>query len=81
MMQDAPRNRLSPDDVRLTCGALPDWKVREIIETNADAEALEVAVAWAAGDNENPPLRHLAPHSAEARVYEILMADEEKDQG
>lgn len=50
--------------MRLTCGPLPDWKVREIVEIDADAEALEIAVAWAAGDNENPSVRHLAPHSA-----------------
>jgi hypothetical protein len=79
-MTDAPNSRstqLGYETVRRVCGDIPDWKVAEILAVGGDLVALEEAVAWAAGDDETTPQRHLAPSSAAARFYEILAADEE----
>ena len=70
---------LTPDEVRDVCGSIPDWKVEDIIDTGADLEALEEAAAWASGDDESTPLRHLPPHSPAGQVYDILMAGEEAE--
>ena len=79
-MTDAPESgstHLGYDTVRRACGDIPDWKVAEILAVGGDLIALEEAVAWASGDDETTPQRHLAPSGAAARFYEILVADEE----
>ena len=65
--------------VRHCCGDLPAWKVARILEIAPDLAALEAAAAWASGDDETTPQRHMAPHGSAARVYEILVAGEEDD--
>lgn len=69
--------RLTADDVRRICGDLPDWKLKEILASGADIDALEQAVAWSSGDDESTPMRHIPPGSPAARIYEVLAADEE----
>lgn len=79
-MNEAPEGgptHLSYEIVRRVCGDIPDWKVAGILAVGGDLVALEEAVAWAAGDDETPPQRHLPPSSPAARFYEILVADEE----
>lgn len=63
--------------VRHCCGDLPAWKIARILEIAPDLAALEAAVAWAGGDDETTPQRHMAPHGSAALVYEILVAGEE----
>jgi hypothetical protein len=80
-MTDVPpgsrSTHLSYDIVRRVCGDIPDWKVAEILAVGGDLVALEEAVAWASGDDETTPERHLSPDSPAARFYEVLAADEE----
>ncbi|SON56775.1 hypothetical protein HDIA_3234 [Hartmannibacter diazotrophicus] len=47
--------RVSTQDIRRVCGALPERKIQEILECDAELEELEEAVAWASGDNEHTP--------------------------
>lgn len=68
--------KLTSEDVRRVCGRIPDWKVEDIIATGADLRALEEAAAWAAGDDETTPRRHLPPHGVAAQVFDILTAGE-----
>ncbi|MGM0583161.1 MAG: hypothetical protein ACQEUZ_00700 [Pseudomonadota bacterium] len=70
---------LTSEEVRRICGDIPDWKLAQIVATGADVTELEEAVAWASGDDETTPDRHLAPGGAAARIYDILTADEEYD--
>lgn len=74
-----PADRLTSEEVRRVCGDIPDWKLARIVATGADATALEEAAAWASGDDETTPDRHLAPGGAAGRIYDILTADEEYD--
>jgi len=69
---------LSSDEIRRICGDLPDWKVAAIQATGIQSGALEEAVAWSTGDDETTPRRHLPAASPAARVYDILVADEEE---
>lgn len=69
---------ITSDEIRRLCGDIPDWKVAAIEASGIDMSGLEEAVAWSTGDDENPPRRHLPPESAAARIYEILVADEEE---
>ncbi len=71
--------KLSAEDIRRTCGDLPDWKLNEIQASGADLDDLKQALAWCAGDDETTPMRHIPPGSAAARVYDVLMAGEEDD--
>ena len=73
------KRALMPDEVRRVCGSIPDCKVEDIIATGAAVEALEEAAAWASGDEETTPLRHLPPHGPVGQVYDILMAGEEAE--
>ena len=43
---------LTPQDVREIVGALDDAKVAAILATGANAEQLEEAMAWAAGESD-----------------------------
>lgn len=80
-MQDTPTPKLTPAEVRSVCGNIPDWKVEDIITTGADIRALEEAAAWAAGDDETTPRRHLPPHGLSAQLFEILTAGDEPEDG
>ena len=73
--------KLSAADIRRVCGNIAGWKVSQIIATGGDMRALEEAAAWASGDDETTPRRHLPPHGAAAAIAEILMAGEEPDEG
>ncbi len=73
--------KLTPEDIRRVCGNIAAWKVSQIIATGGDMRALEEAAAWASGDDETTPRRHLPPHGAAAAIAEILMAGEEPDEG
>jgi hypothetical protein len=74
-----PTPKLTSRDVRRVCGDIPEWKVENILATDASLEDLEEAASWASGDNESTPMRHLPPHSPAAAILEILTADEEDD--
>ena len=79
-MTDATETRseyLSSELVRRLCGDIPDWKVAEILAVGGDLVALEEALAWASGDDETIPERHLSPNSPAARIYDVLTAGEE----
>lgn len=69
---------LTPDDVKDVVGDLDDVKVAEILATGATPEELEEAAAWASGESDLMGGELERPLSgAVARVYEILVADEE----
>lgn len=67
-------------DIRRICGDIADWKVAAIQEAGGGIDALEEAVAWSSGDDENPPVRHLPPGSPAAKIYAVLIAGEEEDE-
>lgn len=71
---------LSHDLVRQLCGDLLDWKINAILETGADPEELEEAVAWASGEDDvmGEERKKLSGHVAD--IYDILTADEEPDE-
>lgn len=76
-MTEAP---IKSADIRRICGPIADWKVAAIQAAGGGIDALEEAVAWSSGDDENPPDRHLAPDSAAAKIYAVLIAGEEEDE-
>lgn len=72
--------KLTAEDIRRVCGAISDWKLKEILASGADLDALEQAVAWTSGNDETTPMRHIPPGSPAARIYEILLGSEEFDE-
>jgi len=66
-------------DIRRICGDIADWKVAAIQAAGGGIDALEEAVAWSSGDDESTPDRHLAPGSAAAKIYAVLIAGEEEE--
>lgn len=71
---------ISSADIRRICGDIADWKVAAIQAAGGDINALEEAVAWSSGDDETTPDRHLPPESPAAKIYAVLIADEEDDE-
>jgi hypothetical protein len=76
-VSEGKSSTLTYETVRRVCGDISDRKVSEILAVGGDLVALEEAAAWAAGDDETTPQRHMPPSSPAARFYEILAADEE----
>lgn len=64
------------DLVRLF-GDISDHSVVEILETGANMEQLEEAAAWLAGENDVMGDARLPLEGAAARVYDILIRDQE----
>ncbi|WP_417669660.1 hypothetical protein [Roseibium sp.] len=79
-MQNGSRTVLTAELVRSVCGQLSDEKVRDILTTGAGLGELEEAMAWAAGDDEHTPLRHLPPEGAAAKAYDVLVAGEQDEE-
>lgn len=72
--------KISSADIRRICGDIADWKIAAIQDAGGGIDALEEAVAWSSGDDENPPVRHLAPESPAAKIHAVLMAGEEDNE-
>lgn len=60
------------------CGALPDWKISAIEKSGASLNDLQVALVWAAGDDDVVADSGHKLEGAARTVYDILMADEEE---
>lgn len=71
---------ISSTEIRRICGDIPDWKVAAIQAERGDINALEQAAAWASGDDETPPMRHLPPESPAGRIHAVLTAGEEEEE-
>lgn len=69
--------QLTPQDVRDVVGELDDVKVAEILASGATPEELEEAAAWAAGESDVMGDLERPLSGSVARVYEILVADDE----
>lgn len=69
--------RLTAADVRRVCGDASEARIVAILACEPTLDDLAEAAAWLAGNDETTPKRHLEPHGAAARVYEILAADTE----
>ena len=72
-----PVRPLTADDVREIVGDLDDDRVALILATGATYEELEEASAWAAGESDVMGEMERPLAGAVARVYDILVADEE----
>jgi hypothetical protein len=65
------------EDVIRLCGEMPDWKVSRILASGATASDLEVAVAWASGEDDVMGEERLPLSGRAAELYEIITADED----
>ncbi len=71
----ADQSQLTAETVRTLCGELPDRAILAVLETGADFEDLEIALAWLAGDDDE--VRDARPRQGAARaVYDILVQEE-----
>ena len=68
---------LTPQDVRDIAGDLDDAKIAAIMATGANAEQLEEAMAWAAGESDVMGDLERPLAGVVAQLYDILMAGEE----
>jgi hypothetical protein len=68
---------LTPQDVREIVGDLDDAKIAAILATGANAEQLEEAMAWAAGESDVMGDLERPLTGVVARLYDILMTGEE----
>lgn len=59
------------------CGELPDWKISAIEKSGASLNDLQVALVWAAGEDDVMAESGHKLEGAALTVYEILMADED----
>jgi hypothetical protein len=71
-----PRS-LTPQDVKDIVGDLDDAKIAVILATGANAEQLEEAMAWAAGESDVMGDLERPLSGVVARLYDILMTGEE----
>lgn len=70
-------SNLSRDDVIRICGDIDDWKVKAIIDTKATLSDLELANAWATGEDETLGEEREPLSGTVAEVYDILLVGEE----
>lgn len=75
-MQHGTRS-LTLQDVRDIAGDLDDAKVAAILATGADAEQLEEALAWAAGESDVMGDLERPLSGTVAQLYDILLTGEE----
>ena len=80
-MTPDPKSSLTLEDVRHLCGDIPDWKVAAIEKSGANAEELELALAWAYGESDVTGEARLPLTGLAAQLYEILIGDEEAWEG
>jgi hypothetical protein len=80
-MTPAPKAPLTREDVAHMCGDIPDWKVAAIEKSGANAEELELALAWTYGESDVAGEARLPLTGLAAQVYEILVGDEEAWEG
>jgi len=80
-MTSDPKASLTREDVAHMCGDIPDWKVAAIEKSGANAEELELALAWAYGGNAVAGEARLPLKGRAAQLYEILVGDEEAWEG
>jgi hypothetical protein len=69
--------RLDHGEVRRLCGDIADWKISAILATGAEIDDIEVAVAWAAGEDDVMGEARRPLVGAAGAVYDIITADEE----
>ena len=68
---------LTLQDVKDVVGDLDDAKIAAIVATGANAEQLEEAMAWAAGESDVMGDLERPLTGAVAELYDILMTGEE----
>lgn len=68
---------LDHDELRRLCGDVPEWKLAALVDTGASREEIEAALVWAEGQSDVMGEERVPMSGQVARVYEILMADEE----
>lgn len=76
-----PKPPLTRDEVVQLCGDIPDGKVAAILKSGANAEELELALAWSYGESDVAGEARLPLTGRAAQVYEILVGDEESWEG
>jgi len=69
---------LTYDVINRRCGTLHPWQIAAIEKTGGSFADLEIALAWAEGENDvmGEERRPLAGQAL--RIYEILMADRDE---
>jgi hypothetical protein len=67
---------LTHDAIVRGCGPLPDWKIASIERTGGSWEDLEIALAFAAGEDDVMGEARLPLTGKAQSIYEILMAGE-----
>lgn len=76
-MPDKEPQSLAASEVRRLCGDVADWKIAAIVATGAGVDDIEVAIAWAAGEDDVMGEERRPLVGAAAAVYDILTADDE----
>jgi hypothetical protein len=72
-----PKPPLTREDVVHMCGDIPDGKVAAIVKSGANAEELELALAWSYGEDDVTGEARLPLTGRAAQLYEILVGDQE----
>ena len=80
-MTSAPKAPLTVEDVAHMCGDISDWKVAAVLKSGANAEELELALAWTYGESDIAGEARLPLTGLAAQIYEILVGEEEAWEG
>jgi hypothetical protein len=74
---DQSSTAVTSEDVIRLCGEMADWKLSRILASCATTNDLEVAVAWARGEDDVMGEERLPLSGRAAELYEIITADED----
>jgi hypothetical protein len=77
MPPHAADQRLSHDEVIRLCGDLQDATVQAIVDSGATVPDLEIALAWAGGEDDVMGEERKPLEGIPAAVYDILTRDPE----
>lgn len=73
------RTGLTGESIARTCGQMPDWKFAAIERSGATLTDLEVALAWANGEDDVMGDARIPLVGKAQQVYTILLSGEEGD--